>query len=240
MRFISSIVTYFFVFVFVCCATAAYAEGTAVTISHGGLERIVWILDGRTDKTIPAPVVLALHGFRKPEEAEKLRVTPKRLGWPRLEEIARREGFVAVFPAAYRGQWSLVPGLNNAKHADESPIDDEGFLLTLMAKLKDNGMADPTRLYITGISDGAIMTHRMICLQETPFAAAAALIGTAHEKHIADCKPSHPPALMSLHGDNDPVLPHEGWIFRTGREILVAEVMDHWQRMHRAERGASR
>ena len=92
--------------------------------------------------------------------------------------------------------------------------------------------ADPGRLYITGISDGAIMTHRMICREDTPFAAAAALIGTAHEDHIANCTPSPPPAVMQVHGDNDQVLPYEGWIFRTGREVSVAEVMDHWRRQH--------
>ena len=43
---------------------------------------------------------------------------------------------------------------------------------------------------------------------------------------------SPPPAVMQVHGDNDQVLPYEGWIFKTGREVSVAEVMDHWRRQH--------
>jgi len=213
-------------------AAPAAGEGRAIPYDVDGLERIAWIVDGRADTAQPAPLVLALHGYRSPEEAEALRAAPQELAWSRLSALAEAEGFVAVFPAAYRGQWSLVPGLKNARLDDGTPIDDEGFLLDLVAGLVADGTADPSRLYLVGISDGAIMTHRLICLDDTPFAAAAALIGTAHESHIADCRPSTPPALMQVHGDNDQVLPYDGWIFRTGREVSVPEVMDHWRRLH--------
>ncbi|MEO1194172.1 MAG: hypothetical protein AAFY02_20635 [Pseudomonadota bacterium] len=207
-------------------------EGTPRSVPHEGLERVFWTVDGRSEKDEAAPLVLALHGFRKPEEAEDLRQQPQDLGWSRLEDLARAEGFVAVFPAAYRGRWSLVPGMKNATHEDGRPIDDVGFLLHLVRQMVDAGAADPQRLYITGISDGAIMTHRLICLSDTPFAAAATLIGTAHEDHIGDCEPDPPPALMQVHGDNDHILPYDGWIFRIGREVSVPEVMDHWRRLH--------
>ena len=206
--------------------------GEARIFQHDGLDRVVWVADGRTDTAAPAPMVLALHGYRKPEQAQELRATPDKLGWPRLEALAEDNGFVAVFPAAYRGQWSLVPDLNNNKHDDGTPIDDVGFLLSLVAAMVHDGTADPTRLYLTGISDGAIMTYRLICRSDAPFAAAAALIGTAHEDHISDCRPPFTPAVMHVHGDQDQVLPYEGWIFKIGREVSVAEVMDHWRRLH--------
>ena len=221
-----------FVLLLAALPVSGTAHAEAMNVLHNGLERIVWFIDGRAESEKPAPLVLALHGYRNPEEAQELRDDPAQLGWRRLEELAQSEGFVAVFPAAYRGQWSLVPGLKNAKRDDGEPVDDMGFLLGLVADLQARGIADSARLYITGISDGAIMTHRMICKEDTPFAAAATLIGTAHENHIADCRPLPPPALLQVHGDNDQVLPYEGWIFRTGREVSVAEVMDHWRRLH--------
>lgn len=210
----------------------ALAADRAIRLTHDGLQRIAWIVDGRPSAVAPAPLVLALHGYRKPEEAQALRDDPSDLAWDRLADLAREHGFVALFPAAYRGQWSLVPGLKHAKKGDGAPIDDVGFLFGLVASLVADGTADPTRLYITGISDGAIMTHRLICRDDAPFAAAAALIGTAHETHIGDCTPPYSPAVMQVHGDNDQVLPYEGWIFRSGREVSVAEVMDHWRRRH--------
>lgn len=213
-------------------ATGSVAAGEPWIVEHDGLNRTVWVMDGRSDNAVPAPLVLALHGYRKPEDAQFLRETPAELSWPRLEALAGEHGFVAIFPAAYRGRWSLAPGLTNDKHDDGTPIDDVGFLLHLVSTLVHDGIADPTRLYLTGISDGAIMTHRLICRSDAPFAAAAALIGTAHEDHISDCRPPFVPALMQLHGDQDPVLPYDGWIFKIGREVSVPEVMDHWRRLH--------
>lgn len=208
------------------------AQDRAIRMNHGDLSRIAWLVDGRPDSASPAPLIMAIHGYRKPEEAQALRRDPKGLAWDRLVPLARDHGFVAIFPAAYRGQRSLVTGLRNATYQDGSPIDDVGFLFGLVADLVANGTADPRRLYVTGISDGAIMTHRLICMDEAPFAAAAALIGTAHENHIGDCAPPYSPAVMQVHGDNDQVLPYDGWIFRIGREVSVPEVMDHWRRQH--------
>ncbi len=212
--------------------TAAWGAGEALWTEHEGLDRIAWLVDARPDPREPAPLILALHGYRQPEEAEALRQSPQDLAWTRLEAATRDAGAVLLFPAAYRGQWSLVPGLKNAADAEGQPIDDEAFLLDLIAAQVAAGRADPSRLYIMGISDGAIMTHRLICLADTPFAGGVALIGTAHEDHIADCAPNPAPVLMQVHGDNDHVLPYDGWIFRNGREVSVPEVMDHWRRLH--------
>ena len=209
-----------------------HAEDREIQKNYEGLARIAWMVDGRPGGGSPAPLIMALHGYRKPEQAQALRAEPKMLAWDRLVPLIREHGVVAVFPAAYRGQWSLVPGLKNAEREDGSPIDDVGFLFGLVSELVESGIADPQRLYISGISDGAIMTHRLICRSDSPFAAGAALIGTAHENHIGDCAPPYTPAVMQVHGDNDSVLPYEGWIFRTGREVSVAEVMDHWRRRH--------
>ncbi|MGI9500720.1 MAG: alpha/beta hydrolase family esterase, partial [Geminicoccaceae bacterium] len=220
-------------FALLASVTFAHAdEGKARIFVHEGLERVLWVVDDRADITRTAPLILALHGYREPEQAEELRRKPKKLGWQRLEALARKEGIIAVFPAAYRGQWSLVPGLEKSKRDDGTDIDDASFLLDVVADYVRTDGADPRRIYVTGISDGAIMAHRLVCLRETPFAAAAALIGTAHEDHISNCDPEEPPAIMQVHGDNDRVLPYEGWIFETGREVSVAEVMDHWRRLH--------
>ena len=82
-------------------AAAASTDAEERVFSHAGLERALWVVDGRSDRTAPAPLILALHGYRKPEEAQALRDMPEKLAWPRLAAIARAEGLIAVFPAAY-------------------------------------------------------------------------------------------------------------------------------------------
>ncbi|MEM7733094.1 MAG: PHB depolymerase family esterase [Pseudomonadota bacterium] len=211
--------------------------GAAVTaepriFTHDGLDRLVWMDDARSDTSSPAPLVIALHGYRRPTDADALRNDPARLAWPDLQALGKQYGFVTLYPAAYRGQWSLFDGLSHAQKDDGTPIDDEDFLLSLVSQLVSNGTADPAAIYLTGISDGAIMTYRMICLSQTPFAAAVPLIGTAFAAHLADCVPKTPPALMHVHGTLDRVLPYDGWIFASGREVSVPEVTEHFRQLH--------
>ncbi len=210
----------------------AIAEERVLRPVHDGVERLIWMVDGRVDGNKPAPLVVALHGFRNAERARKQRETPERLDWRRLEELARQDGFIVLFPHAYLGQWNLFDGLDNTTGPDGQAIDDQSFLLNLVALFVADGRADPRRIYLTGISDGAIMTYRLICLKDTPFAAAATLIGTPSQAYLTDCAPSPPPSLLHLHGTHDKVLPYEGWIFPNGREVSVPEVMEHWRRLH--------
>ncbi len=218
------------VFGIAVCGSAVVADPRI--FSHDGLDRIVWVGDGRIDTSAPAPLVIALHGYRNPSEADALRKDPSRLAWPDLHALGVRHGFVALYPAAYRGQWSLFDGLSHAQQDDGTPIDDEGFLLSLVDQFVADGIADPSAIYLTGISDGAIMTYRMICLPRTPFAAAAPLIGTAFAAHLENCAPGLPPALMHVHGTDDRVLPYDGWIFASGREVSVPEVTEHFRTLH--------
>ena len=210
--------------------TKAHAE--ALVISHGGVDRLVWVEDGRKETDALAPLVLAIHGFRSTQDAATLYAAPEGLAWPRLAPLTGRDGAIALYPAAYQGQWALFDGLPNTTTPDGTAIDDEAFLLSLIARFVENGAADPNRIYITGISDGAIMTYRLICLDKTPFAAAAPLIGSAYGAHLENCTPQHPPALLHVHGTDDRVLPYDGWIFPSGREVSVPEVMEHWRRLH--------
>ena len=59
----------------------------------------------------------------------------------------------------------------------------------------------------------------MLCLAETPFAAAAPMSGTMYYKHRDDCAALAPPPLMVIAGTTDRILPYDGWIFPGGREL---------------------
>lgn len=224
----------------ICALLSTMAAADPLKIGHDGLDRVIWLEDHRAQnnagknggKSAPAPLIIALHGYRHSTEAERLRDNTARLVWPELLALASRHGFVTLYPSAYRGQWSLFDGLPHDEQEDGNPIDDEGFLLRLASQMTAKGIADPSAIYLTGISDGAIMTYRLICLSNTPFAAAAPLIGTAFAAHLNDCTPNPPPALMHVHGTADHILPYDGWIFEGGREVSVLEVMEHWRRLH--------
>ncbi len=47
---------------------------------HDGVERLIWMVDGRADQSRAAPLVLALHGYRNADRACRQRQTPKKSG----------------------------------------------------------------------------------------------------------------------------------------------------------------
>ena len=72
--------------------------------------------------------------------------------------MASREGFIVAYPHAWLGQWSLFEGLPNIALDDGRTVDDVGFIARMIARLVDEGLADAERVYLTGFSDGAIMS----------------------------------------------------------------------------------
>ena len=76
------------------------------------------------------------------------------------------------------------------------------------------------------------MSYRLLCLPETPFAAAAPGGGTMYQKHRDTCAATRPPPIMVFAGTNDRILPYDGWIFRLGREVSIPETMEHFRVLH--------
>lgn len=147
----------------------------------------------------PAPVVLALHGgggsaagFR--EDAG-------------LDEVADREGFVVVYPEGISaGGGRLTPRLATwnagacCGKAQEEGVDDVGFLAALVGELVESGVADPSRVYALGHSNGAQMSYRLAC-ERPDLVAAIAPVG-AQGVH-GECAPGRAVPTLHIHGTAD-------------------------------------
>lgn len=136
---------------------AAYAHES---LAHDGLKRtyMVYVPPRHRDTGGPArlPAVIVLHGGGG-NAANVARVTG-------FSEKAQREGFVAVYP---NGTGRLENALLtwNAGHccgtAMRTNVDDVGFIDALIDRLVADYPVDPRRIYVTGISNGGMMTHRV-------------------------------------------------------------------------------
>ena len=202
------------------------------SIAQQGIDRLYRLHNREAAVPEPAPLVVHLHGFRRREEAVAGRADLAVTSWEALDRTAMAEGFVVAYPAAYWGQWNLLEGLRNTTLDDGTPIDDITFIFAVVQALIGEGVADPDRVYLTGISDGAILSYRLLCEPASPFAAAVPVVGTMAEVHRDDCAPTYVPPIMVIAGTNDLILPYDGWIFSTGRELSVPETLDHWRRSH--------
>lgn len=126
-----------------------------------------------------------------------------------FSQLADREGFVVVYPDGSgrlprRLSWNAH---NCCAYAHAEDIDDVGFISALIDALIPAYAIDPARVYITGHSNGAMMTFRLACELSTKIASAAPYAG-ALNTHT--CDPSSPVPILIMNGEDDRNVPVEG------------------------------
>ena len=171
------------------------------TLRHDGRERRYLLHDYSGGK--PAPVVFVLHGGGgHPENAENM---------SQFDVIAAREKLIVVYPGGTGG----MPGGRlltwNAGHccayARENNVDDVGFIRTIIESLVTSGRADPKRIYVTGMSNGAMMSHRLARELPDRIAAIAPIVGAV----FGDEPPAPGPvAAIIFVGQDDQTVPAAG------------------------------
>lgn len=123
---------------------------------------------------------------------------------------------------------ALLSKLNNKR------IDDLGFLKALIADLSHNYNIDQSRIYATGISNGAHMSEQL-ALKMSDQIAAVALVGYSMLKTVSQTPhPANPVSVLIMTGTKDPLVPWQGGerTFFGGRKIgttiTVPETIGYW------------
>ena len=205
--------------------------GEARTLEHQGVARHYYVHNIEAAAAAPAPLVVSLHGYRGKEQALAERDRLSEIAWESLSRVADRDGFIVAYPHAWLGQWSLFEGLEKIALEDGRTVDDVGFVFAMVARLIDEGLADPERVYLTGFSNGANMSYRLLCSADAPFAAAAAAGGAMFQPHRDACAAATPTPLLVVAGTND-WMSYDGWLFPTGRELSISETLEHFRMLH--------
>ena len=144
----------------------------------------------------PNPTIIVLHSAT---------ISAQRLARSSgFAEAAAERGFTTVFPEGKQQLW------NDARSDDPAHADDAGFLNALAHQLIDAKIADPTRLYLTGIANGGMMAFTMICRQDALFAGVATIIAALPAHLEQSCQPPKPLAVVMMNGTADPVTPFHG------------------------------
>jgi len=159
---------------FAACAgsTDSAIHGERQTLVHGGIERhyVVRVPPDAIQTTAAVPLVLVLHGGGGNAE-----VTERMTGF---SHKAAREGFIVVYPEGTGGFTRKLLTWNAGHccgYAMEQKIDDVGFISVLLHKLIQEYPVDSARIYVTGMSNGGMMTHRLGIELSDRFAAIAHL-----------------------------------------------------------------
>lgn len=164
-------------------------------LSVDGVARWYLLTTPPTHKGVPLPVVIDLHGLSDGATLEAItsQFSPK----------AVSEGFIAVFPQGTGNPVGWDIDLGTRRH----PNHDIDFMNAILDKLEKTNCVDTSRVYATGLSDGALFTSLLACTMTTRFAAFAPVAGIVMP---TPCRPARPVAILGFHGTADPTLPFNG------------------------------
>jgi polyhydroxybutyrate depolymerase len=189
----------------IALSSASAAPDARQTLTVQGTAR-TYVLRLPTTPPPPAghkvPLVLVLHGGGGDAlNAEAL---------TGFTDKARREGFIVAYPDG-SGRFDRRLLTWNAGHccghAMERRVDDVAFIRALIDKLLAEHPVDPRRVYATGISNGAMMSHRLGIELPDRLAAIAPVAGAG----FGDEKPpGQPVAALMINGGLDASVPAAG------------------------------
>jgi polyhydroxybutyrate depolymerase len=179
-------------------------------------------------------VVVVLHGGGgSAENAERM------TGFTRLVE---RERILVVYPdgTSRRGPLRTWNAGHCCAYALEAKVDDVGFLVAMLDAIAARYPVDPARVYMTGMSNGAMMSHRFARERPDRVAAIAPVVGAL----FGDEAPAPGPvAMLAFNGAKDELIPPQGG--GTGRGAIgfddmatrpVAEQGTYWAAVNGCER----
>jgi polyhydroxybutyrate depolymerase len=184
-----------------CCLTASESVAGAArdesgTIDAGGATRTYLIhVPAAYDGRHAVPLVLVFHGGGG-QPPGMVRISG-------MNAVADRHGFIAVYPAGLNRRW------NDGRTSALSTADDVAFIDALIHKLETQYRIDTTRIYATGISNGAFFSFRLACDLGDEIAAIAPVAGSIGVNFHDACK-NQPVSVMMINGTADPLVPYNG------------------------------
>jgi polyhydroxybutyrate depolymerase len=129
-----------------------------------------------------------------------------------FSDKANSAGFIAVYPEGVPSKGPLELRSWNAgnccDYAMQHNIDDVKYISQLIDRLKANYKINAGKVYVTGMSNGAMMTYRLACEIPGKIAAIAPVSGTLIVSE--PCNPAHSVPILHIHSAIDTKVPYYG------------------------------
>jgi len=211
-----------------CTASRIQADragNLSKSLNHGGLERAYHLhIPSSYRNSMATPLLVALHGGGG--NGQKMATLS------RLSLLADQNGFMVAYPEAVEHHWNDGRGLSQYRSQRQN-IDDVGFISRMIDDIAGDYNLDEKRVYVTGASNGAMMSLRLGCELADKITAMAPVIGSMPENLVSECAPARPVPLLMINGSHDPLVPWEGGYVhflrkKLGKIISVPQTIDFW------------
>lgn len=195
------------------------------TLETGGRERAYRLhVPPSYSKENAVPLVLMFHGGGGSSSGMEALT-----GFGALSD---REGFIVAYPDAVEGNWN--DGREDFRSESRKlGVDDVAFVAALVDALSAEYAIDAKRVYASGISNGAIMSHCLGARLSRRFAAIAPVVGGMATGVADGFAPEEPVSVLAIQGTDDPLVPYDGGGigFFGGRGTIVstARALELWR-----------
>ncbi len=190
-------------------AAAAEADLARHALLHDGVERhyLITVPPAVAAAGEPVPAVLVLHGGGG-NGVNAMEMSG-------FAEKALADGFIAVFPEG-TGRTALLTwnAVHCCSYAMEADQDDIGFIADLIDELVADYPVDPDRIYVTGMSNGGMMTHQLGIALSDRIAAIGTIVGALFGD---EQMPASPVPAIIINGAEDEMVPPAGGALGAGR-----------------------
>jgi polyhydroxybutyrate depolymerase len=172
----------------------AAAQSTLMTLTFGGQYRTyVLYVPARYQAGHAYPLMLVEHGDHG--TGQQMEATTG------FDALADAEGFFVAYPNSRGPDW-IFQGANN----------DVEFNAAVVGAIEGQFSIDPSRIYVSGFSDGGRMATVYACHQPAGNAVAglAVVANDENTKLEASCNGQPPIPTVLFHGTADPISPYDG------------------------------
>ena len=218
-----------FLFILLILLGSQHAYGQTVIPGHyytrdvpGWINRPYTIyLPNNYSPSRQTPIVLMLHGGGGSSAGISKQTCPGGdLANPNcFYNLAGSKGFVTVFPNGTLSNlglrtWNAGGGASGwtcvSGSSCQNNEDDINYFRSLLQDLKTVVSVDNSRIFATGMSDGAAMCQRLACELSDKIAAIAPVAGGNQFSTTQSCSPVRAVPVLEIHGSADPVWSYSG------------------------------
>ena len=199
--------------VFVSATVTAQQKNESIIVDHNRREFIIYLPKDVGDK---APVIISLHG--------RLGTAIRQMTFANFKPIADRDKVIIVCPQGIERSWNDGRGTP----ANSRGIDDVKFIDELITYIINTYHADPSRIYVVGMSNGGFMTSRLAC-ELNKRIAAVAVVAASMDQDMG-YQPTQPMPVMYIQGTKYPLVPFAGGQMKGAGGVIYSheDILKKW------------